>query len=292
MKPWLLAARPKTLLAGIVPVWVGCDLACVLEGAFNFQLALCTLASALCIQVATNFFNDAIDFRKGADGSARLGPTRVTASGLLNEKHVFAASLAVLLLACLFAVPLIAARGWPILAIGIPSLYFSYGYTGGPVPLAYRGLGEFFVILFFGLIAVTGTFFVQTGQWSLPSAVAGFQAGLLSTALIAVNNLRDIEEDRRSGKRTLAVRFGRRFAKAEIILLTVLPMVAGIYWGLLREAPLVGAALAPLLAMPFSAWLLARICSSEPGPVYNKYLALSALQLLLFAILFSAGLRV
>ena len=135
MKTWILAARPKTLPAGIVPVWIGCVLAYYVRGAFDLVLALCTLLSTICIQVATNYFNDAIDFSKGADSDGRLGPKRVTAGGMASPRAVYMAAIIALLGACIFALPLIATRGWPILVIGIPSLYFSFGYTGGPLPL-------------------------------------------------------------------------------------------------------------------------------------------------------------
>ena len=148
----------------------------------------------------------------------------------MPAKTVLWVAVGVLLLATLLAVPLFIYRGWPIIAIGIPSLWFCYGYTGGPVPLAYRGLGELFVVLFFGLVAVTGSAFVQSGQWHFEALIAGLQIGMLSTVLIAINNLRDIEEDTRSGKRTLAVRIGIGFAKGEIIALCALPYLLNVYW--------------------------------------------------------------
>jgi 1,4-dihydroxy-2-naphthoate octaprenyltransferase len=290
LKSWILAARPKTLLAGIVPVWLGCELGWRLEGLFDGWLAGCTLLSAVGIQVATNFFNDAIDFEKGADGEARVGPRRVTASGDLSSKQVMAGGVMVLFGACLLALPLIQARGWPILAIGLPSLYFSYGYTGGPLPLAYRGLGELFVILFFGLVAVAGTFFVQTGMWSAEAMVLGVQVGCLSTVLIAVNNLRDVEEDRASEKRTLAVRFGKRFARAEIAVLSLVPVLLGVYWVVVAGMP--GAGWVTLGILPLTLVLIVGILKTEPGPAYNRFLGMSAAQLLLFGVLFSIGLKV
>ncbi len=292
MRAWILAARPKTLLAAVVPVWAGCDLAFILEREFSLLLAGCTLLSAVCIQIATNYFNDAIDFEKGADSAERLGPERITAAGTMSSRSVMTAACVMLGLACVLAVPLIRARGWPILAIGLPSLFFSYGYTGGPAPLAYRGLGELFVVLFFGLIAVTGTYFVQTGNWSVEALVLGVQIGLLSTVLIAINNLRDIEEDRRSGKRTLAARYGIKFARYEIWVLLFAPHVLSLYWGLARDGELRGAGLLALAALPVALWLVVRVLRIEPGPAYNGFLAVAAAQLLVFAILFSAGLRV
>ena len=192
-KACLLAARPKTLPAAIVPVWVGCVLAWKLSGNFNLWLALCTVGGAIAIQIATNFFNDAIDAKKGADTEKRLGPTRVTASGMMESKTVMQLATLFLGLAVACGVVLYQARGWPIIAIGIPSLFLAYGYTGGPFPLAYRGLGELFVVLFFGLVAVAGTVFIQTGGWPRESLLLGLQIGLLSAVLISINNLRDRE---------------------------------------------------------------------------------------------------
>ncbi len=279
--PWILAARPKTLPACVVPVWVGAVLAWRLEGKVELWLTFCTLAGALAIQVAVNFFNDALDFKKGADTAARLGPVRVTASGLVTPRQVLLMGAGVLGVACLFSLPLIQARGWPMLVIGVPSLYFSYGYTGGPVPLAYRGLGELFVLLFFGLVAVAGTVFVITGHWLGEAVLAGFQAGLLSTVLIAINNLRDVAEDAGTGKRTLAVRLGAGFARWEITALCVLPHVLGVVWW--GWCGWWAGAVLPLLALPLGLRIAAGVWRTEPWREYNKFLAMAGGQLLVWA---------
>jgi len=208
-KIWFLAIRPKTLPAAIVPVWAGCVLALKLEGQFDMLLALATLLGAIFIQIATNFFNDVIDADKGTDTENRLGPKRVTASGLVSRSLVMKAAFFMLLLASGCGFYLWMERGWWIIAIGLPSLYLSYGYTGGPFPLAYRGMGEVFVILFFGLIAVGGTVFVQLGHVPRDGWILGLQIGFLSAVLIAINNFRDLEEDRAAGKNTIVVKFGR-----------------------------------------------------------------------------------
>lgn len=283
----IMAARPKTLPAALVPVWLGCVLAWARHGVIDWVLAGCTLASALAIQIASNFFNDAIDSRKGADTAARLGPQRVTASGLLRPGMVLAMGLGALAVACLFAWPLIAARGWPILAIGLPSLYFSFGYTGGPLPLAYRGLGELFVMLFFGLVAATGTVFVQTGRWDPAAVLLGLQIGALSTALIAINNLRDVAEDATTGKRTLAVRFGVAWARGEVAALLWLPFILGILW--MWPFGLPGFAIGPVLAWPLARSVAARVRSEDPGPGHNFLLAKTGLVLLTFAAGFHIG---
>ncbi|MBT8778553.1 1,4-dihydroxy-2-naphthoate octaprenyltransferase [Akkermansia muciniphila] len=222
-----LAARPKTLTASLIPVWAGCMVVQKLTGNWDLRLALLTFAACLCLQIACNFFNDAIDNAKHADTDKRTGPVRMTASGALSHGTVMLTGAAFLLGACLLALPLIELRGWPIVAIGIPSLYFTYGYTGGPWPLAYKGLGEIFVILFFGLVAVLGTILVQIGTAPVvpgtlveslavynAGIVVGIQCGLLCAVMIAVNNIRDRKEDLTTGKRTLAVRLGEGKARA------------------------------------------------------------------------------
>ena len=222
-----LAARPKTLTASLIPVWAGCMVVQKLTGHWDVRLALLTFASCLCIQIACNFFNDAIDHAKHADTERRTGPVRMTASGALSHRAVMLFGGLFLAAACLLALPLIELRGWPIVAIGIPSLYFSYGYTGGPWPLAYKGLGEAFVILFFGLVAVLGTILVQIGTAPVvpgtlvdslavynAGIVLGIQCGLLCAVMISVNNIRDRKEDQTTGKRTLAVRLGEGKARA------------------------------------------------------------------------------
>ncbi len=283
---WMAAARPKTLGAAIAPVAVGCALAAKITGKLDWTLALCTLGSCGALQIATNFFNDALDSIKGADTHERIGPRRITASGAASAGSVKAAAWLMLVLATLLAVPLFEARGLPILFIGIPSLYFSFGYTGGPLPLAYRGLGELFVILFFGLIAVTGTAFVQTGEWYVAAVVAGFQIGCLSTVLIAVNNLRDVNEDRQTGKRTLAVRLGVGFARAEIVLLIIAAHAVGFYWvgqGWERAFTL------PLVTLPIGLFVAWRVIAEPPSRGHNRLLAMSGGQLLIFATLMCWG---
>ncbi|MES2996703.1 MAG: 1,4-dihydroxy-2-naphthoate octaprenyltransferase [Verrucomicrobiota bacterium] len=283
LKSCLLAARPKTLPAAIVPVWTGCLLAWKLERSFDLWLALCTLGGALCIQIATNFFNDAIDHRRGADTKERLGPVRVTASGMMSGRAVMAIAGGFLAAAALFGAVLSETRGWPILAIGIPSLFLAYGYTGGPFPLAYRGLGELFVVLFFGFIAVCGTVFVQTGGWPKEAALLGAQVGLLSAVLISINNFRDRGEDSRSGKRTLAVRFGPRPAAAIIWLEIKAAAFLGLFWLAWGHLPFVLAS-APVLLIGMR--ILWGIFTLPPGPGFNRLLALGGLQLVLFAAVF------
>ncbi|MEM0896360.1 MAG: 1,4-dihydroxy-2-naphthoate octaprenyltransferase [Verrucomicrobiota bacterium] len=287
-RAWILATRPKTLPAAIVPVWAGAVLSFRLSGAIDWFLLTFTVLSALSIQIATNFFNDVIDFRKGTDTAKRVGPTRAAASGLIHEKAMMLGGITMLFIAVALGTPLVAAGGWPILLIGVVSLFLSYGYTGGPFPLAYRGMGEAFVVVFFGLIAVGGSVLVQTGHWPWSSVLLGLQVGLYSTVLIAVNNLRDVEEDRASGKKTLAVKLGAIFAKWEIAAFCLLPLLMGVLWIPLEGW--LGALLFPLLLLPLSLLLTYRVASTPPSEKYNKFLAMGALQLIGFVIFFTIAL--
>ena len=281
--PLLLATRPKTLPAAIVPVWAGCVLAWKLTGQFDLLLAACTLGGAVFIQIATNLFNDAIDAAKGADTEMRTGPRRVTASGLVSRQAVIGAGAVFLLLAFACGVVLYQSVGWPILAIGVPSLYLAYGYTGGPFPLAYRGMGELFVVLFFGLVAVSGTVFVQTQQWRPEALLLGGQIGLLSAVLISINNLRDRGEDATTGKRTLAVRMGPKPARIVIWLEIKVAVFLGLAWFAFGLPWLVLATL-PLWTLGLR--ILWGALTMPEGAGMNRLLAMAALQLVAFAGLF------
>ena len=272
MNPWILAARPRTLGAALIPVVAGCALAISIS-AFDPLVSALVLASAVLIQIATNFFNDAIDHVKGADTAGRLGPTRVTSAGLLPARRVMTGAFLTLALAALFALPLVLRGGGIILLVGLLSLLFAYAYTGGPFPLAYLGLGEIFVILFFGLIAVAGTFYLNTLAFSVAAILAGLQIGLHSSVLLAVNNLRDLETDRAANKKTLAARFGLNFARRENAALLIAPFILGLAW-----LPLgyLWAFLLPLLTLPL-AWWLARAClTATPDRQVNQLLAQAA----------------
>ncbi|MEP2776880.1 MAG: 1,4-dihydroxy-2-naphthoate octaprenyltransferase [Luteolibacter sp.] len=278
-------ARPKTLAAGIVPVWVGGVLAWKLTGSFDLWLWICTLLGALCIQIATNFFNDAMDGKKGADGEKRTGPRRLTGTGDVSFGQVMTLGAVFLTGAAIFGFFLWAARGWPMIAIGLPSLFLAYGYTGGPFPLAYRGMGELFVILFFGFIAVMGTVFVQTGQWLPEAALLGGQVGLLSAVLISVNNFRDREEDAKVGKNTLAVRLGPKVAAAIIWLEIKVAALLGIAW-LAMGYPLFGLASLPVFVLGMR--IIWGVLTLPADARMNRLLALGALELILFAGVFHA----
>ncbi len=286
MKPWLLAFRPKTLTAAVVPIVVGTTLVFAMGYPVHHWISLCALLSSVFIQIGTNLINDAMDFIKGADTEERIGPSRITQQGHANFKTVFSLGILFFILALVIGIPLVIHGGWPIVAIGILSLICGYAYTGGPFPLAYRGLGDVFVILFFGLIAVGGLTYLQTGEWHIEAIMAGLQVGSLATVLIAINNFRDVEGDKKANKKTLAVRFGSTFVRCEIAGLIVLSFLINIYWWLEGfKVP----ALLSLLALPMGVIVIKNILTEDPSPKYNKFLAQSALLHILFGSLLAIG---
>jgi 1,4-dihydroxy-2-naphthoate octaprenyltransferase len=215
-----MAIRIPTLPAAVVPVFVGSAIAYKL-GSFQLLVFLAALIASICIQIGTNLANDYFDAKKGADTEERLGPTRVTHTGLIAPDTVRNAMLLSFLLAAICGVYLIVVGGWPILVIGLFSIASGIMYTGGPFPLGYNGLGDLFTFVFFGLIAVIGTTFVHTGSFSNLALFASLPVGMLVTAIIVVNNVRDVHTDRKANKRTLAVLLGERFARSEYAVLVI-----------------------------------------------------------------------
>ena len=260
------------------------------DGGFHAPTALATLLCAILIQIEANYANDYFDFLKGADTEARLGPTRATASGLVTPAQMRNATLIVLGLSLLLGLYLVWRGGWPILAIGVLSVIFAALYTGGPYPLGYLGLGELFVLIFFGPVAVGGTYYVQTLEWHLVPTLAGLAPGLISCAILAVNNLRDIDEDRRTGKRTLAARFGERFAHWEYAVCMLGGATAG-FMILVFLGSHNSCIFAVLLAVPFAIQIVLRIVLVflAAGPELNACLAWTGKMLLRLSVLFSAG---
>lgn len=251
---WLLASRPKTLPAAAAPVIVGTAVA-LSDGVFRLWPALAALLGALLIQIGTNFANDVFDFKKGADTQERLGPLRVTQAGLLSPKQVMVGMWLVFALAVMVGLYLVYVGGWPIVAIGILSIVSGIAYTGGPFPLGYNGLGDLFVFIFFGLVAVGGTYYVQAGSVGVASIWAAIPIGLLATAILIVNNLRDIETDRQAGKKTLAVRFGVKGAQTEYLLVVALAYLT----------PLIGWLVAAIPATTLLTWLSLPLAWPLPG---------------------------
>ena len=287
LKALLLSIRLKTLTAAFVPVLVGTALVYALSKSFSLSIFALCLGAALFIQIATNLFNDAKDFQKGADSAGRLGPLRVTQSGLFSYKQVMTLAAICLFLAMLLGIPLVIKGGLPIMVLGLVSLFLAYGYTAGPLPLAYIGLGDLFVYLFFGVFAVGGVYYLNELSYSLSAFMAGSQIGLLTTVLIVINNLRDYEQDRKVKKMTLAARFGYKFSIAEVSLLYVLSYGHLVYW---LFTGFKAAAMLPLLSLPLAISLVSKLKKTKPSAKYNSYLAQSSKIFLIYSILFITGL--
>jgi 1,4-dihydroxy-2-naphthoate polyprenyltransferase len=289
LQTWLMAARPKTLTAAFAPVLVATFLARGQGYSVDWLLSIYALISSLCIQIATNLVNDALDFKKGADNHDRVGPKRVTQQGLMTAQQVLFGGGLFFLAAFLFAIPLILKGGIVIAGVVAFSIASGYVYTGGPYPLAYKGLGDIFVILFFGLVSTSAIYYIQTLQMGVAPLLAGLQVGLLCTVLIAVNNLRDCDEDAKVGKMTLAVRFGKTFSRIEIAILALLPFALSFFW---IQLGFVFAATLPWMTVLLAVKLVKCIWTTEPGRIYNVLLGFAALLHLAFSMLLCIGFSV
>lgn len=281
-KAWLLAARPKTLPVSFPPIILGTALASTQVEQLSWFIIFCTLICSLSIQIGTNLINDAIDFKKGADACNRLGPKRMTQEGLLSYNQVLRTGCLCFVFALLFGIPLMITGGWPLAAVLLISVLCGYCYTGGPFPLAYIGVSDIFILIFFGWVSTASVFYLLTGRVDLFVFIAATQIGLLAIVPHAINNLRDYVSDTAVGKKTLAVRFGPQFARWEITLLSLLPFALGLFWLSQDTRWMAGL---PLLALPPIIQNLKMIWQTDPSPLYNGYLAKSALCQLYFSIL-------
>ena len=282
---WIQAARPRTLPAAIAPVVIGTVMAISDQG-FHLIAAMAALCGALLIQVGTNLANDYFDYKKGTDREDRLGPQRITQAGLVQPRVVMTAAMIAFGLALVIGIYLVVRGGWPIVVIGLSSILFGILYTGGPIPVGYVGLGDLFVLLFFGPVAVGGSYYVQTLAINYDVILAGLAPGLISVAILTVNNLRDIDTDRESGKRTLAVRFGSNFAVVEYCATTLMAVAIPILLAFRRDthAWVVLGSLALLPAI-FLMIETARLRGRDLNPLLGQ----TGQLLLIYAVLFSLG---
>jgi 1,4-dihydroxy-2-naphthoate polyprenyltransferase len=287
LKLWVVAARPRTLPAAIAPVLVGTALAAS-EDVFMPLRFVCALIGSIFIQIGTNLANDYSDARRGADTEDRLGPVRVTAGGLVPPRRVLVWTYVAFGIAVLAGVYLIAVAGWELLAVGVASIVAGVLYTGGPKPYGYEGLGELFVFLFFGVVAVVGSYFVQTEELTRAAFDLSVPVGLLAAAILVVNNIRDIDTDRRAGKRTLAVRVGREKARRLFFLMVVFAYLALI--GVVFE--LSAWVLLPLLTIPLAVPLVRTVFTRTDGASLNRALADTGRLLGLFSLLLAVGVLV
>jgi 1,4-dihydroxy-2-naphthoate octaprenyltransferase len=266
---YINALRPKTLSAAITPALAGTFLAPVPYSQINWTLFFSLVFTFIFLQLGTNLINDACDFEKGADTLDRLGPQRLVQKGLLTARQVFAGGFICFFFSVLCAIPFLIKGGrlfGLFLALSIMAGYF---YTAGPFPLAYKGFGELFVILFFGLMATVSAYFFQTGDVSPMIVVTGLQIGLFATVLIAINNLRDIAQDRKANKLTLAARLGLRAGRTEILLCLIIPYLLNLLWLPLGNMTM---AVMPFMTFPMALNIIRNIYKHEPGYIYNKLL--------------------
>jgi 1,4-dihydroxy-2-naphthoate polyprenyltransferase len=295
MHMWLMAARLRTLPAAIAPVIVGTSIA-VTRDVFRPGAFIAALLGAILIQVGTNLSNDYSDARRGADTEDRLGPVRVTAGGLVPPRTVLLWTYLTFGAAALCGVYLVIVAGWQLLVLGILSILAGVLYTGGPRPYGYEGLGEVFVFLFFGIVAVSGSTFAQLQSWPWESFALAVPVGLLVTAILVVNNIRDMDTDRRAGKRTLAVRLGRERARAEYTLLTVIAFAILAPIAAIEIADSGSASalwwLLPWLLAPLAAKLIGVVRTHVDGPTLNGALARTAGLQLVFCMLLAAGILI
>lgn len=282
---WIGAARLRTLPAAVVPVVVGTAVAAATR-AIAWGPACAALGGAIAIQIGTNFANDVFDAEKGADGPDRLGPTRAVSAGLVTNRAMKRAMVSAFGVASGFGLYLVAVAGWPIVVVGVASVLAGVAYTGGPYPLGYHGLGDAFVMLFFGFVAVCGTAYVQLETVPLLAVWAAIPVGALATAIIVVNNLRDRVGDARVGKRTLAVRLGRTGALVEYAGLLGLAYVVPLGLALGGR----GWAALPLLSLPLAAVRVRELARATSGPVFNRLLGATGGLLLVHGALFAIGL--
>jgi 1,4-dihydroxy-2-naphthoate polyprenyltransferase len=286
LRIWVMAARVRTLPAAVAPVLVGTSLA-LGAGHFEALTFLAALLGAVFIQVGTNLSNDYSDARRGADTEDRLGPVRVTAGGLVPPGQVLLATYVTFGLAVACGIYLVAVAGPELLAVGAASILAGVLYTGGPRPYGYEGLGELFVFLFFGIVAVAGSYFVQVRELTWQAFVCAIPVGLLASAILVVNNVRDLETDRRAGKRTLAVRLGRtRTRRMYAAMLALAFATAPLCWVL---GSMTAWLLLPWLAIPLAGRLARVVGTRTDGPALNGALAGTGALQLLFCLLFSAG---
>lgn len=276
---WISAARPKTLIAAVLPVVAAWVLSLQIPN-HRSDLLLWALAAAVCLQISTNFWNDYFDFLKGSDSEERLGPRRLLHQKLATLSQVKVAAIVFNVASFVLALPVFLERGWGLAILGLLCLFLSFSYTGGPFPLAYLGLGEVFVLIFFGWVATFFSYYVSTSLWAWEASVLGLQVGLLSCALITINNLRDYPEDKKNKKNTLVVRFGKNFGFILLAAELLLPYVLSLYWIQYPKIYLV------LFAIPLASIIYTNMRLNRKP---NQQLAFASLHALLFVCLWAMG---
>ncbi len=287
IRAWVEASRPATLPAAVVPVVVG-TAAAISQGYFRWGVLVCAMLASIMIQIGTNYANDYFDHKQGADTTERLGPVRLIQSGIAAPERVFRAALISFGIAAVFGVYLVFVGGWPILVVGILSILAGIAYTGGPYPLGYNGLGDLFVFIFFGVVGVVGTYYLHAGVVSALAWWASVPVGMLVTAILVVNNVRDIETDRKVGKKTLAVRIGRSATLVQYVLFLIIAYLVPLGLWLARQITLWF--WLPWLTLPLAYVLARTVIANQDGPTLNRALRQTGRLHLIFGILFAVSL--
>jgi len=288
---WIRASRPGTLTIAVAPVLAGTGLAWAQTGILNWTVFFLVIIAAALIQIGTNLHNDSADYQSGGDDpETRLGPARATAQGWLTAGQVKTGAISCFCLAGVIGIYLVMRGGWPILLAGLASIAAGWWYSAGTRPIAYTALGEFFVLIFFGIVAVVGSYYLQVGSFSAAALLTGLIIGLPAAAVLVVNNYRDLENDRRVGRQTVAVRFGRRVSRIEYALLIFVPFALLP----LLDSPAEGqlSAVLPYLALPWAIFLVHRFFTVEIGEIFNRYLVATARFQLFLTILLIISWRV
>lgn len=288
LRIWWLAIRPATLTISLAPVLVGTSLAWHDAGRILWIPFILAAAAALLIQIGTNLYNDVGDYERGADRTERLGPPRAVSSGWLEAGEVRIAVVLVFSLALAVGAWLVWHGGWPILLLGLASIVAGIAYTGGPRPIAYGATGELFVFVFFGIVAVMGTYYLQTFAWTWAGVIVASMIGALAAAVIVVNNYRDLDYDRLAGKRTFAVRAGRAWSRVEFVALLGAPYA--LLLGLGRSTHAGWWLALPFCSAPMALWIAVRLVRERPGPVFNRILTDTAQLQLIFSCLLAVAL--
>ena len=286
IQAWMTAVRARTIPIPTIQVMTGTALAYAYLGSINWLMVFFTWVVAVMITFGTNLINDVYDIEKGGDHENRVGHLKVIRAGLISQKMVFIAGLTAFGIAILFSIPLAAHAGWGIFFLVTLCATIGYGYTGGPYPICYMGLSEVFILLFYGFVLVGASFYVQTGYMTGPAYFLGFQMGLLAILPNALNNFRDMYEDAEVKKLTFAVKHGATFARWEIALLTAIPFILCIGW-LVAGYP--ESAFMPLLLTPMAFLFVRSVWTTKPGPLFNRYFALSVLIHFFFGLLMVVG---
>lgn len=286
VKALFLASRPKTLIAGLCPVLIGATFSFYFSGSMSFYYFSLILLASVMIQIATNFFNDALDDESGRDTDIRKGPDRMAASGAITSQNLKILASGFLFISFLIGILLFLKAGWLVFAVGVPALFLAYLYTGTSLSLSANGIADGFVVLYFGVIPVWMTCFILSGIHSIEAVISGLQCGLLCNALLLINNLRDEEEDSQTGKNTMVVKYGRGVGLLALFFCFFAPYILNLYS---LNSIFFRSGFWSFMSLPLAFYIFIKVYREEPSPKYNRYLGMTALHLIVFTVFYCTG---